>query len=181
VNGPEIFDKFVGGSEEKVRALFADAEKDMQTLGDESDLHVIIFDEIDAICRKRGSTNSGTGVNESVVNQLLSKIDGVESLHNILIIGMTNRLDMIDEALLRPGRFEIHLEIGLPDEKGRVQIFDIHTKKMRDNNLIDKDVHIEKLAKLTKNYTGAEIQAVCRAANQFALFSDETLQNLEKQ
>jgi vesicle-fusing ATPase len=120
VNGPEIFDKFVGGSEENIRKLFADAEIEQQQKGDDSDLHVIIFDEIDAICRKRGSTNSGTGVNESVVNQLLSKIDGVESLTNILIIGMTNRLDMIDEALLRPGRFEIHLEIGLPDEKGRV-------------------------------------------------------------
>jgi len=129
----------------------------MKTKGDDSDLHVIIFDEIDAICRKRGSTNSGTGVNESVVNQLLSKIDGVESLNNILIIGMTNRLDMIDEALLRPGRFEIHLEIGLPDEKGRRQIFDIHTKKMRDNALIDKDVDLDRMAKLTKNYTGAEI------------------------
>lgn len=77
------------------------------------------MDEIDAVCRKRGSTSSSTGVNEAVVNQLLSKIDGVESLHNILLIGMTNRLDMIDEALLRPGRFEIHMEIGLPDEKGR--------------------------------------------------------------
>ena len=129
----------------------------MKTKGDDSDLHVIIFDEIDAICRKRGSTNSGTGVNESVVNQLLSKIDGVESLNNILIIGITNRLDMIDEALLRPGRFEIHLEIGLPDEKGRRQIFDIHTKKMRDNSLIDKDVDLDRMAKLTKNYTGAEI------------------------
>jgi vesicle-fusing ATPase len=157
INGPEIFDKFVGGSEENIRKQFADAEQDMKTKGDDSDLHVIIFDEIDAICRKRGSTNSGTGVNESVVNQLLSKIDGVESLNNILIIGMTNRLDMIDEALLRPGRFEIHLEIGLPDQKGRRQIFDIHTKKMRENNLIAKDVDLDKMAKLTKNYTGAEI------------------------
>jgi vesicle-fusing ATPase len=110
--------------------------------GDDSDLHVIIFDEIDAICRKRGSTNSGTGVNESVVNQLLSKIDGVESLNNILIIGMTNRLDMIDEALLRPGRFEIHLEIGLPDEKGRVQIFNIHTSELVKNKLLASDVNI---------------------------------------
>ena len=98
VNGPEIFDKFVGGSEEKIRKLFEDAEKDMKEKGDESDLHVIIFDEIDAICRARGSTgSSGTGVNESVVNQLLSKMDGVDSLNNILIIGMTNRKDMIDE------------------------------------------------------------------------------------
>jgi vesicle-fusing ATPase len=120
VNGPEIFDKFVGGSEENVRKLFAEAESEQQSKGDDSELHVIIFDEIDAICRKRGSTSGGTGVNESVVNQLLSKIDGVDSLSNILIIGMTNRLDMIDEALLRPGRFEIHLEIGLPDDKGRI-------------------------------------------------------------
>lgn len=119
VNGPEIFDKMVGGSEAKIRALFEEAESDQKANGDESDLHVIIFDEIDAICRKRGSVSSGTGVNESVVNQLLSKIDGVDSLDNILIIGMTNRLDMIDDALLRPGRFEIHLEIGLPDEPGR--------------------------------------------------------------
>lgn len=92
----------------------------MKEKGDESDLHVIIFDEIDAICRTRGSTGSGTGVNESVVNQLLSKMDGVDSLNNILIIGMTNRKDMIDEAILRPGRLEIHLEIGLPDLKGRL-------------------------------------------------------------
>ena len=119
VNGPEIFDKFVGGSEKNIRDLFAEAETDQLTNGNESDLHVIIFDEIDAVCRKRGSVSSGTGVNESVVNQLLSKIDGVDALNNILIIGMTNRLDMIDEALLRPGRFEIHLEIGLPDEPGR--------------------------------------------------------------
>lgn len=89
--------------------------------GDESELHIIIFDEIDAICRQRGSVGaSGTGVHESVVNQLLSKIDGVDSLNNVLVIGMTNRIDMIDEAMLRPGRLELHLEIGLPDEPGRL-------------------------------------------------------------
>jgi len=129
VGGPEIFDKYVGGSEQKIRDLFAPAEKEMKEKGDESTLHIIIFDEIDAICRSRGSTgNSGTGVNESVVNQLLSKIDGVESLNNVLVIGMTNRLDMIDEAMLRPGRLEIKLEIGLPDEDGRKQILEIHTR-----------------------------------------------------
>jgi vesicle-fusing ATPase len=173
VNGPQIFDKMVGGSEKNIRDLFAEAEADQAENGDESDLHVIIFDEIDAICRKRGSTNSGTGVNESVVNQLLSKIDGVESLDNILIIGMTNRLDMIDEALLRPGRFEIHLEIGLPDEAGRKQIFSIHTSKMKKNDLLEPDVDINALAQMTKNYTGAEIEAVCRSANSFALFNED--------
>jgi vesicle-fusing ATPase len=147
VNGPEIFDKYVGGSEEKIRKLFEPAEKDMKEKGDESELHVIIFDEIDAICRARGSTgSSGTGVNESVVNQLLSKMDGVDSLNNILIIGMTNRKDMIDEAVLRPGRLEIHLEIGLPDERGRLQIFEIHTKNMKKNNLLSDDVDLNTLA-----------------------------------
>lgn len=85
---------------------------------------------------------------------------------------MTNRKDMIDEAVLRPGRLEIHLEIGLPDEKGRKQIFEIHTRHMRNNNLIADDVDFDFLAASTKNYTGAEIEAVCRSATSFALFKD---------
>jgi len=87
VNGPEIFDRYVGASEEKIRELFADAEKEYEESGDASQLHVIIFDEIDAICKKRGSVSGSTGVNDSVVNQLLSKIDGVDALNNILVIG----------------------------------------------------------------------------------------------
>ena len=81
----------------------ADAEKEQAERGDDSELHIIIFDEFDAICKQRGSTGGGTGVNDSIVNQLLSKIDGVDSLNNILLIGMTNRKDMLDEAVLRPG------------------------------------------------------------------------------
>jgi len=147
INGPEIFDKYVGGSEKKIRDLFYPAELEQQTKGDESGLHIIIFDEIDAICRTRGATgNSGTGVNETVVNQLLSKIDGVDSLNNILVIGMTNRKDMIDEAMLRPGRLEIHLEIGLPDEQGRLQIFEIHSRHMKKNNLLSSDIDFKSLA-----------------------------------
>jgi vesicle-fusing ATPase len=92
---------------------------------------------------------------------------------------MTNRKDMIDEAILRPGRLEIHLEIGLPDENGRKQIFEIHTRHMRKNNLIDDTVDFEKLAKLTKNYTGAEIEAVCRSATSYALFKDLDLSNIQ--
>ena len=99
-------------------------------------LHIIIFDEMDAIMKKRGSTSDNTGVNDSVVNQLLSKIDGVDALNNILIIGMTNRKDMIDEAIMRPGRLEIQIEIGLPDTKGRLQILNIHTANMKKNNRI---------------------------------------------
>jgi vesicle-fusing ATPase len=145
VNGPEILNKFVGASEENIRNLFKDAEEEQAEMGDDSELHIIIFDELDAICKSRGSSRDGTGVGDSVVNQLLSKIDGVDSLNNILIIGMTNRKDMMDEALLRPGRFEVHVEIGLPSEHGRLQILNIHTKKMRDNEFLGQDV-IEDIA-----------------------------------
>ncbi|KAJ7129270.1 AAA-domain-containing protein [Mycena epipterygia] len=168
VNGPEILSKFVGASEENIRKLFEDAEKEYKEKGDESELHIIIFDELDAIFKQRGSTNSGTGVGDSVVNQLLSKMDGVDSLNNILIIGMTNRLDMIDEALLRPGRLEVHMEISLPDEKGRYQILNIHTSKMRTNGVMDKDVDLEELAAGTKNFSGAEINGLIKSATSFA-------------
>ncbi|KAF3935115.1 hypothetical protein ABW19_dt0209807 [Dactylella cylindrospora] len=168
VNGPEILNKYVGQSEENVRKLFADAEKEYKEKGEESGLHIIIFDELDAICKQRGSKNDGTGVGDSVVNQLLSKLDGVDQLNNILLIGMTNRMDMIDEALLRPGRLEVHMEISLPDEFGRRQILKIHTSKMRDNNVMDPDVDINELAGLTKNYSGAEISGVVKSASSFA-------------
>jgi vesicle-fusing ATPase len=131
INGPEILNSYVGKSEENVRAMFVDAEKEYKEKGDESDLHIIIFDELDAVCKQRGKGNTathrvtfyhlhvpfeclllifpsgntgGTGVGDTIVNQLLSKLDGVDQLNNILLIGMTNRKDMIDEALLRPGR-----------------------------------------------------------------------------
>ena len=97
----------MGGSEEKIRDLFKDAEKEQAEQGEASMLHIIILDEMDAICKSRGTVRDGTGVSDSVVNQLLSKIDGVDSLNNVLLIGMTNRKDMIDDALLRPGRLEV--------------------------------------------------------------------------
>ena len=169
VNGPELFDKFVGESEKKIRELFKEAKKDQEENGDDAGLHIIVFDEIDALCRARGTINSGTGVHDGAVNQLLTEIDGVNSLNDIIVIGMTNRKDMIDEAILRPGRLEIHIEVGLPDEKGRLAIFKIHTKKMKENNVLDDDVDLEKLAKLTKNYTGADIESLVKLATSNAL------------
>ncbi|KAF8138889.1 P-loop containing nucleoside triphosphate hydrolase protein [Boletus edulis] len=168
VNGPEILNKYVGASEENVRKLFEDAEKEYKEKGDESGLHIIIFDELDAIFKQRGSTNSGTGVGDTVVNQLLSKMDGVDRLNNILVIGMTNRVDMIDEALLRPGRLEVHMEISLPDADGRYQILRIHTAKMRTNKVMDSDVNLQELAQSMKNYSGAEIEGFVKSATSFA-------------
>jgi len=169
VNGPEILDKYVGESEANIRKLFADAEADEAKLGVNSGLHIIIFDEIDAICKKRGSVAGNTGVNDTVVNQLLSKIDGVDQLNNILVIGMTNRPDMIDEALTRPGRLEVQVEIGLPKENGRVQILNIHTRTMVANGKLAADVNLAELASLTKNFSGAEIEGLVRAAQSCAL------------
>ncbi|GJP91537.1 hypothetical protein CBS63078_4643 [Aspergillus niger] len=169
INGPEVLNKYVGQSEENIRKMFADAEKEYKEKGDESGLHIIIFDELDAVCKQRGSgAGGGTGVGDSVVNQLLSKLDGVDQLNNILLIGMTNRKDMIDEALLRPGRLEVHMEISLPDEKGRAQILKIHTQKMRDNDVMDDDVDLAELALMTKNFSGAEISGLVKSASSFA-------------
>ncbi|KAJ1919941.1 transport between ER and Golgi ATPase protein [Tieghemiomyces parasiticus] len=168
VNGPEVLNKFVGQSEENIRKLFAEAEKEYKAKGDDSSLHIIIFDELDAICRQRGAKSDSTGVGDSVVNQLLAKLDGVDQLNNILVIGMTNRKELIDEALLRPGRLEVHMEIGLPDEHGRLQILKIHTSQMRSNGVMGPDVNLEELALLTKNFSGAEINGLVRSASSFA-------------
>ncbi|XP_060951349.1 vesicle-fusing ATPase-like [Limanda limanda] len=169
VNGPEILNKYVGESEANVRKLFADAEEEQKRLGSNSGLHIIILDEIDAICKQRGSMAGSTGVHDTVVNQLLSKIDGVEQLNNILVIGMTNRPDLIDDALLRPGRLEVKMEIGLPDEKGRSQILHIHTAKMRQYELLANDVDVKELAVETKNFSGAELEGLVRAAQSTAM------------
>ncbi|KAK9447321.1 P-loop containing nucleoside triphosphate hydrolase protein [Limtongia smithiae] len=169
VNGPEVLSKYVGQSEENVRKLFADAEKEYKEKGEDSGLHIIIFDELDAICKQRGSSRDSTGVSDSVVNQLLSKMDGVDQLNNILIIGMTNRIDMIDEALLRPGRLEVHMEISLPDENGRRQILKIHTTKMKENKVMASDVNLDELAAMTKNFSGAELNGLVKSATSFAL------------
>jgi hypothetical protein len=119
VNGPEILDKYIGEAEKKVRELFLPAEQEYTALGDDSALHIIILDEMDAIARKRGTmTADTTGVRDSVVNQLLAKMDGVKEASNILVIGLTNRPELLDPALLRPGRLEVQLRVELPDKEG---------------------------------------------------------------
>ena len=170
VNGPEILQRFVGQSEENMRDLFAPAEKEFKGKGDKSKLHVIVFDEIDAIMKARGSGGATASVvHDNVVNQLLTKLDGMHSLDNVLVIGITNRRDLLDPAVLRPGRLELQVEVGLPDDRGRRQIFNIHTARARASNLLGDCVDIDALAAMTANYSGAEIKGLVGAAQSHAL------------
>ncbi|KAM3571533.1 hypothetical protein VYU27_006439 [Nannochloropsis oceanica] len=169
ISGPELLSMWVGKSEENIRAIFQDAEQEFKEKGSASALHVIIFDEIDALTRKRGTLRDSSGVLDSCVNQLLSKIDGLAAFDNILCIGTTNRKDLLDDALLRPGRLEVHVEVGLPDEAGRAQIFHIHTRGFANEGCLSADVDFHQLARLTPNFTGAEIEGVVKGGLSFAL------------
>eukprot|EP00878_Enallax_costatus_P019245 GHUV01020299.1.p1 GENE.GHUV01020299.1~~GHUV01020299.1.p1 ORF type:complete len:671 (+),score=177.44 GHUV01020299.1:714-2726(+) len=180
VNGPEVLSKYVGQAEENIRNLFGEAEAEYKEKGDGSELHIIIFDEIDAICKQRGSVRDGTAIHDTIVNQLLTKIDGVDALNNILLIGMTNRKDMLDEAMLRPGRLEVQIEIGLPDEKGRLQILKIHTSRMSTNSFLGQDVDLMMLAERTKNFSGAEIEGLVKSAASYALNRNVDINDLHK-
>ena len=173
VNGPSLINKYVGESEENVRKLFADAIADKS-----NNLHLIICDEFDALAKKRGSSND-SGVGDKIVNQFLTMIDGPEPLNNILLICMTNRIDLIDEAMLRPGRLEIQIEITLPKASGRLEILNIHTKQMASNGYLDSNVHLDELVPLTNNFTGAEIEAVVKNAVSFSLSREVDPSNLE--
>lgn len=172
ISGPEILNQYVGGSEEKLRAIFEPAMKDKS-----GKIHVVIFDEFDSIGVKRGSRTGSTGVNDNLVNQLLAIMDGVTDLGNIVIIAMTNHLHTLDEALLRPGRFEIHLKIDLPDEKGRFDILSIHTKKMGENGLLSENVDLKEIAKKTVNFSGAEIAGLVTNVSSFMLSKQMDIAN----
>jgi vesicle-fusing ATPase len=175
VNGPSLLSKYVGESEENVRKLFDDAIKDESS----GQLHLIICDEFDAICRKRGSRNDSTGVNDNVVNQLLSMIDGPKSLNNILLICMTNKKDALDDAVLRPGRLEVQIEIKLPNDSGRFDILNIHTNKMKSKNYL-YNVDLHEIASLTSNYTGAELESVVKTAVSYSIAREITPTEIKK-
>ena len=168
INGPEILNKYVGQSEENLRNIFKDAISDYKLNGINSRLHIFIFDEIDAICKKRGRSGTQSTVTDSLVNQLLTLMDGVQSLPNIFLIAMTNRLDLIDDALIRPGRIEIIVKIGLPNRDGRMQIFRIHTEKMKNSSMMG-DIDILDLSDRTENFSGAEIESVVKNASSYAI------------
>jgi vesicle-fusing ATPase len=142
VAAPELLDRWVGGSEKLVRDLFADAEEELRLCnGDptKSALHVVVIDEIDAVFRKRSSAeNSGEATRASAVNQILAKMDGINALGNVLLIGMTNRKELLDPALLRPGRLEVHVEIPPPDQEGRRDILQIHFSALRQRGRLSR-------------------------------------------
>jgi len=167
VNGPEVESKWVGEAEKKIRALFEDAEKEFEKFEDKAQLHVIIFDEIDAIAKQRGGPHAKS--RDGALNQLLCCIDGVKSIDNIIVFGLTNRKDSLDRALLRPGRLEVQLEIGAPDIAGRLEILEIHTKDMRQSKRLSKDIDLQALAGFLNGFTGAEIAGLVRSAVSFAL------------
>jgi transitional endoplasmic reticulum ATPase len=156
IKGPEVLSKWVGESEKAVRETFRKARQSAPT--------IIFFDEIDAIAPTRGA-GSDSHVTERVVSQLLTELDGLEELHSVVVLAATNRPDMVDTALLRPGRLDRLLYIPPPDEKSRVEIFKIHTA----GKPIGPDVNLEELAKHTKDYVGADIEAVCREASMLAI------------
>jgi transitional endoplasmic reticulum ATPase len=151
VKGPEVLSKWVGESEKAIREIFRKARETAPC--------IIFFDELDSIAPRRG-IHGDSGVTDRIVNQLLTEMDGMQTLKEVVIIGATNRPDLIDPALLRPGRFDRVLYVPPPDEKARLQIFKIHTREMP----LAKDVNIEELAKITEGYTGADIEALCREA-----------------
>ncbi|MDA3855559.1 MAG: CDC48 family AAA ATPase [Candidatus Woesearchaeota archaeon] len=155
VKGPELVSKWVGESEKAVREIFKKAKQVAPC--------VIFFDEFDSIASARGGSNNDSA--DKIVNQLLTELDGIEELTGVSIIAATNRADLIDDALKRPGRLDSIIEIGLPDEKTREAIFKIHTKNMP----LFKDVKIIELAKLTDKFSGAEIEGVCQKAGLFAI------------
>lgn len=172
VKGPELFGKYVGESERNVRALFENA---IRTKDDPNSLHIITIDEADSLFETRNNTCGNSNARNSVVNQFLTMIDGIESLNNILLILTTNRKDMIDPAILRPGRIEVHIEILLPDTNGRLDIFKIHTSTLSKNNCLANDVDLNKLSNLTENYSGADIEGLIKSALSYAIKRETTI------
>ncbi len=161
VRGPELLSKWVGESEKGVREVFRKARTAAPT--------IVFFDEIDAIAPARGGENEGTHVTERVVNTLLAEMDGLQNLKDVVVIAATNRPDMLDPALLRPGRFDKVVEVPAPDEATRLAILKVHTAKMP----LTKDVDLKALAKKTDGYSGADLEALCREAGMTALRENE--------
>ncbi len=163
IKGPEVLSKYMGESEKAVREVFRKAKMAAPC--------IVFIDEIDAITGVRGEDNGDSMVTERIVATLLTEMDGLADMKNIIVLAATNRPDMIDPALLRPGRFDKIIEIPLPDEATRLQILKVHTRRMP----LEKSVDLAELAKATENYTGAEIENVVREAGMNAIRSSRSI------
>lgn len=173
VKGPEVLSKWVGESEKAVREIFQTARQAAPC--------IIFIDEIDGIAEKRGMEEGGAQVVSRIVNTLLMEMDGLTNLNGVVVLAATNRPDILDTALLRPGRFDRIVSIPAPNEKARFEIFKVHTKNMP----LDKDVILEELAKRIEGYSGADIEGICREAGMNAIrenldFTKITMENFEK-
>ena len=157
VKGPELLSKWVGESEKGVREIFRKARQASPC--------IVFFDELDAVAPRRGRSEGDAHVTERVISQMLTEMDGLEDLKGVVVIGATNRPDIIDEALLRPGRFDRILEVPFPDKEARKDILKIHTKRKPLDNTVD----MEKLVELTDGFTGADIAAIVNAAAMSAI------------
>ncbi len=157
IKGPEIFSKWVGESEKAIREVFRKGRTAAPA--------IIFFDELDSIVPRRGMGYADSGVSERVISQLLTEIDGIEALQNVAVVAATNRPDILDPAVLRPGRFDRLIYVPAPDEKSLVQILKIHTRGMP----LAKDVNLSDLARNMAGHSGADVEAVCREAAMFAL------------
>lgn len=155
VKGPELLNKYVGESEKGVREIFSKARENAPT--------VVFFDEIDAIAGERGS-GSDSNVTERVVSQLLTELDGLEEMEDVVVIATTNRPDLIDNALLRPGRLDRHIHVPVPDEEARRKILEVHTR----NKPLADNIDLDWLAEETEGFVGADIEALCREASMAA-------------
>lgn len=156
IKGPSLLSMWVGKSEEGVRKVFERARQVAPC--------IIFFDEIDALASRRGF-EMGTRVTERVLNQLLGEMDGIEQLEGVVVLGATNRPDMLDPALLRPGRFDRIISTTVPNKQSRLEIFKIHTKNMP----LEKDISLASLTEKSEGYVGADIEAICREAAMLAL------------
>jgi len=157
VKGPEFLSKWVGESEKAVRETFRKARQAAPT--------VLFFDEMDSIAPARGSGTGDSHVTERMISQILSEMDGLEALHNVVVIAATNRPDIIDPALLRPGRFDRMVEIGMPDQEARLEILKIHTAKRP----LAEDVDLAAISKKTDGYSGADLANICNEAVMLAI------------
>ncbi|MBU2540716.1 MAG: CDC48 family AAA ATPase [Candidatus Omnitrophica bacterium] len=157
VKGPSLISKYVGESEKAIREVFKIAKQASPT--------ILFFDEIDSLVPRRGSSSTDAHVTERVISQFLTEMDGIEELKGVVVLAATNRLDLVDPAMLRSGRFDLLLELPSPDEKTREEIFKIHTK----NKPLDKDIDLKEFAKVAKDRVGADIEFICRKASMFAI------------